>query len=168
MQKQQKSAVSKSSPTKSPSDKEAASRLEEHIEAEVARRIGSLVQRGTRDQIVSQVAAIIEEETFSGPIPHPRHLQHYEEICPGAADRLIGMAEDIASFNIKASERAQEAQIADRTLGMKLGFAALCILITGAVVCALVGAEKVAGVLVGAVALGTVGQFIRGRWGRSD
>ena len=31
--------------------------------------------------------------SFSGPLPPPRGLDDYDRICPGAADRIIKMAE---------------------------------------------------------------------------
>ena len=33
-------------------------------------------------------------EQHSGPLPHPSTLEGYEVICPGAADRIISMAEE--------------------------------------------------------------------------
>ncbi|MEW6200669.1 MAG: DUF2335 domain-containing protein [bacterium] len=30
---------------------------------------------------------------YSGPIPLPEHLQKYEQILPGSANRIISMAE---------------------------------------------------------------------------
>ncbi len=35
----------------------------------------------------------IRRETYIGPLPHPEHLQRFEDILPGAADRIINMAE---------------------------------------------------------------------------
>lgn len=36
-------------------------------------------------------------EQHSGPIPHPDIIKQYEEILPGAADRIISMAENQSS-----------------------------------------------------------------------
>lgn len=39
--------------------------------------------------------AILEERSeFSGPLPHPEIFERYEQICPGAADRILTMAEN--------------------------------------------------------------------------
>jgi len=35
----------------------------------------------------------VEHVEFSGPLPSPDHLEKYNEILPGAADRIIKMAE---------------------------------------------------------------------------
>lgn len=36
----------------------------------------------------------VTEATYHGPIPHSSELQRYEKVLPGAADRIISMAED--------------------------------------------------------------------------
>lgn len=33
---------------------------------------------------------------FAGPLPHPEILRGYDEVCPGAADRIIALAESQA------------------------------------------------------------------------
>ncbi|MBR0575670.1 DUF2335 domain-containing protein [Proteiniclasticum sp. BAD-10] len=39
--------------------------------------------------------AVLEERSeFSGPLPPPEIFEKYEEICPGAADRILSMAEN--------------------------------------------------------------------------
>ncbi len=35
----------------------------------------------------------LSREEFSGPLPHPMMLDQYEQICPGAADRILTMSE---------------------------------------------------------------------------
>lgn len=38
-----------------------------------------------------QLVALLE--AFSGPLPPPSVLQQYEEVCPGAAERILRLAE---------------------------------------------------------------------------
>lgn len=42
-----------------------------------------------RENIVAEFRA----EMFSGPLPHPAILGGYEQVCPGAAERILAMAE---------------------------------------------------------------------------
>jgi uncharacterized membrane protein len=48
-----------------------------------------------------QSGRVIRQETievaFTGPLPHPQILQGYEQACPGAASRIIEMAEQQGS-----------------------------------------------------------------------
>ena len=41
-------------------------------------------------QVVARVVAVAE--SFSGPMPHPRHLRGYEDIVPGGAREILEMA----------------------------------------------------------------------------
>lgn len=41
-----------------------------------------------------EMLRIREEHSFSGPLPRPEDLAKYEQIVPGAAERIIKMAED--------------------------------------------------------------------------
>jgi uncharacterized membrane protein len=52
--------------------------------------------RGGGQQILGaqQIRQVIQE--FSGPLPMPSMLQGYEDVVPGAAERIIKLAEDEA------------------------------------------------------------------------
>ena len=43
------------------------------------------------------ILAAVEISRFSGPLPHPEDLAKYEQVLPGAADRIISMAEQQAA-----------------------------------------------------------------------
>ena len=133
------------------------------IAEEVNKRLSSLVPSGQRAQIVAQMTALVKEESFSGPIPHPRHLAEYEQIVPGSASMLINMAKSDLDHSHKLQERALDADISDMQQGRWLGFAALVILMTGAIVCGLMDKDMIALALLGATVVGTIGQLIKGR-----
>ena len=42
---------------------------------------------------VVKAISIVQQEVFSGPIPHPRLLAEYEKLQPGSMDRFMKMAE---------------------------------------------------------------------------
>lgn len=103
-------------------------------------------------------------EHFSGPIPHPQHIAGYEEILPGAADRIIGMAEDRQKHLIHMEKKSLAAEVADRKLGMWFGAGIFALLIACALVSALLtGSSFIPGLFLGAAAISGVGLFIRGR-----
>lgn len=133
------------------------------IAEEIAKRIGSLLPRDQRLQVVAQVTSLVKEESFSGPIPHPRHLAQYEEILPGSAATLIGMAKSDLEHAQAMQKRALEADIADMKEGRRLGFAALVILMLGSIVCGAMGQETIALALLGATVVGTISQLVKGR-----
>ncbi|WP_188512639.1 DUF2335 domain-containing protein [Blastomonas aquatica] len=118
---------------------------------------------GQQAQVVAQMVSFVSEERFSGPIAHPRHLKEYEAICPGAADRIISMAEGNLAHAQDIQTLAIQADIDDAKAGRLYGFLALMALIIAAGVSAFLGNELMASAFLGAGVLGVVGQLIKGR-----
>ena len=56
------------------------------MESQPAPRQADIVQAGNEEVIVTA-------EAWSGPLPAPDDLARYEEIIPGAADRILTLAE---------------------------------------------------------------------------
>ena len=60
-------------------------------------------------------------QSFSGPIPHPDILEHYEKIVPRAAERILAMAEEDAkhrqlennALNLTANGRSRGQYLPD-------------------------------------------------------
>lgn len=130
---------------------------------EIARRLESIIPKGQQAQVVAQVVSIFEQERFSGPIAHPRHLREYENILPGSAERIIAMAESNLDHRQRMQDKAIQADIDDTRSGRNLGFAAFCLLIVCAMICVALGEIVAAGFFLGAAAIGAVGRFIDGR-----
>lgn len=151
-------------PAKRPDAKERQPDERDEFASEIAKRIGNLVGRDQAHQVTAQIVSLVAEK-FSGPIAHPVHLQMYEEIVPGAADRIIRMAEGSLSHSQQMEERALAADIEDTKAGRWFGFVALICLIGAALFCAWIGQVWLAGMFIGAGALGTIGVLVRGKNG---
>lgn len=156
----------------SKSNKSGQNKPPSHIEAdeprsledEIDRQIGDLVPQGARGEVVRRVSTTLRAEFFSGPIAHPRHLREYEDICPGAADRIISMAENQNNHLMALEQRALQAEISDQRLGMVLGALAFFALLGAAAATALISNSlTLPGLFLGAAALGVIGKFINGR-----
>ena len=138
--------------------------LPDSLVKKIEREAGPLIPAAARKRVMAKVSAIVRQEYyFKGPLPPPEMLAEYENALPGAADRIIKMAEKSLDHNCSISVQAQCDEKEDRKLGLKLGLAALCVLTTGAVICALYGHELFAGGLVLAEVAGVVAHFITGR-----
>lgn len=48
----------------------------------------------------------LQRAEFKGPLPPPQILQQYNDIVPGAAERILSMAEDMASHQRDIQSRA--------------------------------------------------------------
>lgn len=110
---------------------------------------------------------------FGGPMPPPDVLAGYDKALPGAADRIVALAEGEAAHRQQMDRQHIEAFIADahedraqQTRGQYLGFAIAVIGIVAAVV-VIVATDSWPGtasaaVLGGAPLVTLVGLFLRG------
>lgn len=108
-------------------------------------------------KIVARVVAI--SESYSGPMPHPKHLKAYEEIKPGSAQEIIGMAQAEQAHR----HAMQRMEMSYPYWGLAAGFVGLVTCVGGAVTLGLYGHEGVAGGMLGVPALGVIGWFIKSR-----
>ena len=63
-----------------------------------------------------------KHEVFSGPIPSPDILEHYEYVFPGAAERIFQMTERQMEHRIEIENKVIQSKIRDSMVGMVLGF----------------------------------------------
>src|ERR1700732_4380479 len=149
-----------------PTDPVTDIQLREKVEKAIGTAIGA---EETRAEVVERVVRTVTAEFYRGPLPHPRHLQSYERICPGLADRIVAMAEKAHGRQEDRLDKAMKYEYEDRRTGLYLGFfALLALLLSGTIVMAL-GNSVVGGGLLGAAAIGTViGTFVHGRRENTD
>lgn len=100
-------------------------------------------------------------EGFEGPLPFPAHIEHYDKVLPGAAERIFAMAEaeqrsrlaidqseslvatDIARREIALQEKAINGRLRLEGLGMWLGFASTIIVIGAALTFTVLAPERI-------------------------
>lgn len=101
-----------------------------------------------------------QQTFFSGPLPHPSVLKGYEEILPGAADRIITMAEKQAGHRHRLESLVLRFDEVKSVLGLILAF----LIVTAAFVVggytALNGKPLFGGVISLAGLAAVVGPFI--------
>lgn len=81
----------------------------------------SQLARREVSQTKTQLAATVEYHHM-GPIPDPMTLQKYEQICPGAADRIISMAEKQSDHRQEIEKKVIKSKTRDSLLGIISGF----------------------------------------------
>lgn len=100
--------------------------------------------------------------SYSGPLPVPAHLEQYESILPGAAERILKMAEDQATHRRSLETKVINSGVADSKKGLWFGF---FIGLSGFAIvgyCASLGFQILAGIIA-ALDLGSlVGVFVYG------
>lgn len=86
----------------------------------------------------SRIMTMQREEHFSGPIPPPAILKGYESICPGAAHRIIRMAEKQELHRHTQENNVISSKISNEKRGMNYAFVLTLVLVTvGAMLVAL-------------------------------
>lgn len=65
-------------------------------------------------------------ELFVGPLPPPNILQGYEQACPGAANRIIKMAENQSQHRQKIEDKVISSNIRNERTAMFLAFFITC------------------------------------------
>ncbi len=114
--------------------------------------------------------------SFSGPMPPPSLLQGYEQVCPGAAERILRMAEEQHRHSIDM-DRQTAGVIADgmrcehieSRMGLIFGFViALAFIAVGVFV--IYGGYPWPGALLsgGGISVPIIGMFVRGHRQNSD
>src|SRR5579864_3478904 len=72
--------------------------------------------RAIREQIVSYVHEV--QEIYSGALPHPRHFDQFERTLPGAADRILVMAEREQTHRHTWEQRELRSSILTERIGL--------------------------------------------------
>lgn len=87
------------------------------------------MQPGQSSQVIAQHSSV----TFAGPLPPPTILRQYDEILPGAAERILAMAERQAGHRQSLEASVIGGNIRDQRLGVIFGFiVALLVVAVGA------------------------------------
>ena len=114
--------------------------------------------------VAAKIATIVRRESYSGPLPHPKHIEHFEMVLPGSAERILSMAERQHEHNISMEKTSFEASKIDERRGMNWGGALFAFLILCAFIVAVLdkSATKPA-VFLGAAVIGGIALFVNGR-----
>lgn len=94
--------------------------------------------------------------SFRGPLPPPDVLRGYNDILPGAADRIIRMAEREGDHRRLYEQRELRRRSREATIGQFLGFGLALALIGGAVYSASIGYPWVATAMASVPLIGEV------------
>lgn len=109
----------------------------------------------------------LQEISHHGPIPHPLVLKGYDELIPGAAERIIRMAEMQARHRQELESIAVKSGARDSLMGLIFGFIIGLVTVLSGSYCVLKG-HSVSGTILGGVGLvGLVGVFVYGSRQRS-
>lgn len=110
-----------------------------------------------------ELARIIRQFVFSGPLPPPQILKGYNEIIPGAAERIMCMAERQAQHRQGIERDSLNAEIRDGRRGQLFGFILAMTAVLGAIYCFSMGYTTGGSVIGLSTVTGLVSVFVYGR-----
>ncbi|MYC29849.1 MAG: DUF2335 domain-containing protein [Chloroflexi bacterium] len=106
----------------------------------------------------------IQETTIAwqGPLPPPGALQAYDDVIPGAADRILKMAEDQAAHRIQMDRLAVHSEIRSSLWGVTAGFLLSAGVIGGGIYLIATGHDWAGSMLIGFDLATLAGIFVYG------
>ena len=119
-----------------------------------------LAQPHQQSTVVKQVS--MEAASYTGPIPPPGQLEQYNKVLPGAADRIITMAEQQSAHRHVIEMLTVKANARNSTLGVVSAFILGIGTIAGCVFLVFSGHEWPGAVLGSAGLIGLASVFIYG------
>ena len=111
-------------------------------------------------------AVSIENSLWSGPVPPPEVLEKYDNVVPGAANRILEMAEKQAAHRIHLEKTVVHEDSKRSYLGLIAGFILSATIIIGGIYLIAVGHDWAGVTLVGSNLVGLAGIFIYGNHSR--
>lgn len=120
-------------------------------------------QQNKRPSQTARPNSIIHAQSFSGPLPHPDVLAGFENVQPGAADRIIKMAENEAAHRHSIERSGQRSFIMSERIGMFCALLICFLALGGGFYCILKG-HPIAGTVTTSTPIAVIAAiFIQGK-----
>ncbi len=103
-----------------------------------------------------------QQVTFSGPLPPPAILEHYDQVVPGAAERIITMTEQQSKHRQTLESKVVASDVFNSKLGLIFGFILGIVAIGGGILLTLQGQPIYGTIFGGLYLIGIVGVFVYG------
>lgn len=124
-----------------------AHKKRKHPTAESVLESLELLSPEERSTVVSRISVL--QESFSGPMPHPNILKGYEEVLPGAAERILQMAENEQQHRHKQEDRICKGSVSQVKRGQWIALFVVVMLTAVATALTLLGQQTVGGIIFG-------------------
>lgn len=117
-----------------------------------------------KKEMVERALTVIRSEIYSGPIPSPESFEKYEKVLPGAADRILKMAERQQEHRMSLEKEAVGSQVRQGKRGQVFGFVIFFICIAVAIFFAVkLDMKTFASVFLTGTMVAVIGLFITGK-----
>ena len=109
-----------------------------------------------------------QSASFEGPMPPPAILEGYERLVPGAAERILAMAESDTKHQHAIEFSALNAAEGEVKRGQIFAFIIGLAALLASMFALYMGSPAVAGIIGGTTVVGLVSVFIVGRFVKSE
>ncbi len=113
-----------------------------------------------REVIESVFFAMEKRSSYSGPLPHPSFFREYDEVLPGAAERILSMTEKEQAHRCKMEEEIVRGQTSSTFRGQIWGGILVALFGVAGFVLALLGQTLVSSIVFGTTILGIATVFV--------
>lgn len=138
------------------------------IENQSAADITAKVDMSDQESPTSSEALFVHQQHITiGPLPPPETLRSYDEIVPGAADRIMKMAEQQAAHRQELERQTVTATFQIYTRGQWFGLLIGVFGLAAAVIIAIYGSAWAGTIIGGTTLVGLVSAFLYGQSPRS-
>lgn len=103
---------------------------------------------------------LLQTRRRGGPLPPPADFEHYERVCPGAADRILKVMEREQAHRQELTQRVIEAEAGVAKRALPIGGAVALLAVGGAILVGLFGSWEAAVALVGVPLAAIVRAFV--------
>ncbi|HEY4520955.1 MAG TPA: DUF2335 domain-containing protein [Candidatus Paceibacterota bacterium] len=111
---------------------------------------------------------LVQHQEFSGPLPPPEVLRQFDQVVPGAAERIIKMAEQQFAHRTELEKKVIDSDIRQSTQGQVLGFTIAIVGLLVSAIISIYGSELVGGFIGVGTLASLVGVFMYGSRARRE
>lgn len=131
---------------------------------EIIERLQPYVRAEMADQAATVVQSMLVQQHHSGPLPPAREFRIYESVLPGAADRIIALAEREQGHRHDLEKTVVRAEAGMKGRGQWFALTALLASLLVVALFAMWGHAAAGATLGSAVIVGVVALFLGQKW----
>ena len=113
-----------------------------------------------RVKMMEFVGYMEEYKSFNGPLPAPEDFQQYEQVLPGAADRILSMAEKQLSHRTDLEKEIVAKNFRQSSTGQYIGASLALLCIAVAFWLGMNGHDWLAGIIASTTVIGIITVFV--------
>ena len=134
-------------------------------EGQITVQEGQITLQEDQATLQESQAPLLRMEKFKGPLPPPDELEKYERVAPGAAKRIIAMAEKQSNHRYELERTSVDKEYKQAGKGQNYAGILGALAIIFGTIAGMLGAQLTGSLIGGLVVVGLVSVFIRGRRG---